>query len=164
MSAPARLPAAIKICGISTPATLDAAIAARADHVGFVFFARSPRALTPRDAALLGQRAAGRIGRVGLFVDPTDSELEKTLRAVRLDMIQLHGKETPARVDAVRLLSGLPVMKALGIETARDLQDAKAYQDHADWLLFDAKPPQGATLNPLMAGAAPAGGGPVALR
>ena len=94
MSAPARLPAAIKICGISTPATLDAAIAARADHVGFVFFARSPRALTPRDAALLGQRAAGRIGRVGLFVDADDA-----LIAEVVDGLSRNGDEGDGQVE-----------------------------------------------------------------
>ncbi len=135
----------VKICGLSDARGVAAAVDNGAALVGFVFFRRSPRFVTPETAAELADLVPRGVKKVGLFVDPTDAELEKTLRAVRLDMIQLHGKETPARVDAVRLFSGLPVMKALGIATARDLQDAKAYEDHADWLLFDAKAPKDAT-------------------
>ncbi len=135
----------VKVCGLTDPRGVTAAVDAGAAMVGFVFFRRSPRFVTPETAAQLTDLAPRGVKKVGLFVDPTDAELEQVLRSVRLDMIQLHGKETPARVDAVRLFSGLRVMKALGIATARDLHEAKDYQDHADWLLFDAKPPKDAT-------------------
>ncbi|MBX7198954.1 MAG: phosphoribosylanthranilate isomerase [Rhodospirillaceae bacterium] len=135
----------IKICGLTDARGVTAAVDAGANLVGFVFFRRSPRYVSPEMAAELASLVPRGVKKVGLFVNPTDAELEKTLKAVRLDMIQLHGKETPARVDAVRMLSGLPVMKALGIETPKDLIDAKAYSEHADWLLFDAKPPKDAT-------------------
>lgn len=135
----------IKICGLSDERGVTAAVDAGANLVGFVFFRRSPRYVTPEAAAALANLVPRGVKKVGLFVNPTDADLDKVLRTVRLDMIQLHGKETPARVDAVRLLSGLPVIKALGIESTKDLIDAKAYDDHADWLMFDAKPPKGAT-------------------
>jgi phosphoribosylanthranilate isomerase len=135
----------VKICGLTDARGVTAAVDAGANFVGFVFFRRSPRFVTPEAAAGLASLAPRAVKKVGLFVNPTDAELEKVLNAVRLDVIQLHGKETPARVDAVRLFAGLPVMKALGVETAKDLHDAKAYGDHADWLLFDAKPPKDAT-------------------
>jgi phosphoribosylanthranilate isomerase len=135
----------IKICGLCDARGVTAAVDAGANLVGFVFFRRSPRYVTPEAAAELAGLVPRGIKKVGLFVNPTDADLDKTLKLVRLDMIQLHGKETPARVDAVRLLSGLPVMKALGIENAKDLIDAKVYQGHADVLLFDAKPPKDAT-------------------
>ena len=135
----------VKICGLTDARGVTAAVDAGAALVGFVFFRRSPRFVTPETAAMLIDLVPRGVKKVGLFVDPTNAELDQVLKAVRLDMIQLHGKETPARVDAVRLLSGLRVMKALGIETARDLRDAKAYEGHADMLLFDAKPPKDAT-------------------
>jgi phosphoribosylanthranilate isomerase len=116
-----------------------------AAFVGFVFYRHSPRYVTVDEAAELAAKVKRGVKAVGLFVNPTDAELDGVLKFVRLDMIQLHGKETPARVDAVRLLTGLPVMKALGISTARDVGAAAAYEDHADWLLFDAKPPKDAT-------------------
>lgn len=135
----------VKICGLSDERGVTAAVDAGANLVGFVFFRRSPRYVTPETAATLANLVPRGVKKVGLFVNPTDADLDKVLKTVRLDMIQLHGKESPARVDAVRLLSGLPVIKALGIETAKDLIDAKAYDGHADWLMFDAKPPKGAT-------------------
>jgi len=134
-----------KICGLSDERGLIAAMDGGAAFVGFVFFRRSPRYVTIEQASELAAQVKRGIKAVGLFVNPTDAQLEQTLAAVRLDMIQLHGKETPERVDQVRLLTGLPVMKALSISNARDVVDAKAYEDHADWLLFDAKPPKDAT-------------------
>ena len=115
-----------------------------ASFVGLVFFRRSPRYVTHEQAAHLAAQVRRGITAVGLFVDPSDAELESALNTVRLGMIQLHGKETPERVDQVRLLTGLPVMKALGVATARDVAVARAFEDHADWLLFDAKAPPGA--------------------
>lgn len=136
----------VKICGITTPAALAAAAAAGADEVGFVFFAASPRALTPAAAGALSATLAGGPGRVGLFVDPGDDELAATLAAVPLDTIQLHGEETPARVAEIRARFGRPVMKALGIATAADLDAIAPHAAVADRLLLDAKAPPGAAL------------------
>ena len=135
----------VKICGITDERGLLAAADAGAAYVGFVFFRRSPRFVTPEQAAVLADELMRGVKTVGLFVDPTNAELDAVLSHVRLDMIQLHGKETPKRVDQIRLLSGLRVMKAIGVETERDVIDARDYEGHADWLLFDAKAPKGAT-------------------
>jgi len=131
----------VKICGLTEVDSLDAAVEAGADFVGFVFHPKSPRAISAEDAAELADALPSEVRKVGLFVDPTDDDLAAVLGHLRLDMLQLHGAETPARVDAVRLEFGLPVMKAVGISTAADVEAAHAYDDHADWLLFDAKPP-----------------------
>ena len=138
MSAPA-----IKICGIASPAALDAVIAARADHAGLVFFPPSPRNVTLADAAALGARAAGRIGRVGLFVDADDALLADAVSAASLDAIQLHGKETPQRAAELRSRFGIPVWKALSIASADDVARAAAYVGAVDLVLFDAKTPKG---------------------
>lgn len=134
----------VKICGLTDARGLTAAVDGGAAFVGFVFFRRSPRFVSLERAAELAAQVGRGVGAVGLFVNPSDAELDAALAHVRLDMIQLHGTESPARVDEVRQLSGLPVMKALGIATARDVMAAGAYDDHADWLLFDAKAPPGA--------------------
>jgi len=138
------MPTAIKICGISTPEALDAAIRARADHAGFVFYAASPRTVTPAQAAALSARADGRIGRVGLFVDADDATLAEAMAAARLDALQLHGNETPARAAELRARFGVPVWKALSVATAADVARAQAYAGAADLVLFDAKTPKGA--------------------
>lgn len=135
---------AIKICGISTAQALDAAIGARADHAGFVFFPRSPRNVSMQEAAALGSRAEGRIGRVGLFVDPDDTLLAEAMSAGRLDAIQLHGSETPERAAQVRARFGKPVWKALPVASRDDIARAEAYAGAADLILFDAKTPKGA--------------------
>lgn len=134
---------AIKICGIASPAALDAVIAARADHAGLVFFPPSPRNVTLADAAALGARAAGRIGRVGLFVDADDALLADAVAAASLDAIQLHGKEPPERAAQLRARFGLPVWKALSIASADDVARAAAYVGAVDLVLFDAKTPKG---------------------
>lgn len=134
---------AIKICGIASPAALDAVIAARADHAGLVFFPPSPRNVTLADAAALGARAAGRIGRVGLFVDADDALLADAVSAASLDAIQLHGKETPQRAAELRSRFGIPVWKALSIASADDVVRAAAYVGAVDLVLFDAKTPKG---------------------
>lgn len=134
---------AIKICGISTPEALDAAIRARADHAGFVFFARSPRHVSPSQAAALGARAAGRIGRVGLFVDADDAAIADAVAAAGLDALQLHGSEPPERAAQLRARFGLPVWKALSIASAADVDRAADYAGAADLVLFDAKTPKG---------------------
>jgi phosphoribosylanthranilate isomerase len=134
----------IKICGVTDAAALDAAIAARADHVGLVFFPPSPRFLPAHRARALAARAAGRIGRVGLFVDPDDAMLAEGFAAGPLDAIQLHGDETPERAAQVRARFGLPVWKVLPVARAEDLARAAAYAGAADFILFDARTPKGA--------------------
>jgi phosphoribosylanthranilate isomerase len=135
---------AIKICGVTDAAALDAAIAARADHVGFVFFPRSPRHLAPADARRLAERAGGRIGKVGLFVDSDDALLSEGVAAGALDAIQLHGDETPQRTAHVRARFGLPVWKVIPVAAATDVARAAHYRDAADLILFDARTPKGA--------------------
>ena len=134
----------IKICGISTPEALDAAIRARADHAGFVFFAKSPRNVTPTTAAELSARAEGRISRVGLFVDAADAAIAEAVEAAQLDVLQLHGEETPERAAQLRARFGLPVWKALPVATADDAARAHAYAGAVDLVLFDARTPKGA--------------------
>lgn len=131
-----------KICGISDAAALDAAVAGGARWIGFVFFPRSPRAVTPEQAAVLAAQAAGRIERVGLFVDPDDAQLEETLRRVPLELLQLHGGETPRRVGEIRARWKLPVMKVIKVARAEDLTAVADYAGTVDRLLFDAKAPK----------------------
>jgi phosphoribosylanthranilate isomerase len=133
----------VKICGVNDPAAMHAAAAAGADLVGFVFFPPSPRAVTPEQAAALAMPGPGR---VGLFVDPTDEQIAAVLAALPLDLIQLHGEETPARCAGVRARFGLPVMKALGIAAASDLDALADYAPAVDRFLLDAKAPPGAPL------------------
>jgi phosphoribosylanthranilate isomerase len=135
----------VKICGISTPEALCVAAEAGADFVGFVFFPPSPRALTPEQAGELSGSLEGGPRRVGLFVDPGDELIEAVLATTPLDLIQLHGKETPDRVATIRAAFGRPVMKALGIATEADLAQIDAFAGVADRLLLDAKPPPEAT-------------------
>jgi len=136
----------IKLCGLSTPAALDAAIAASADFIGMVFFAKSPRHVEPAAAAALVAHAAGRVKTVGLFVDPTPDYLAEVLARVPLDHIQLHGRESPAQVAAIGARHRLPVWKALGVRRRADALAADAYAGAAARVLFDAKPPEGADL------------------
>ncbi|WP_443478151.1 phosphoribosylanthranilate isomerase [Novosphingobium aerophilum] len=135
--------AAIKICGISTPEALEAAIRARAAHAGFVFFPRSPRNVTPAQAALLSQQAGSRIGKVGLFVDVDDAAIAEAVAGARLDALQLHGSESPERAAALRDRFGIAVWKALSVATAEDAARAAAYAGAVDLVLFDAKTPKG---------------------
>ncbi|MBN2751820.1 MAG: phosphoribosylanthranilate isomerase [Rhodospirillaceae bacterium] len=131
----------VKICGITDVEALDAAVEAGADFLGFVFYPKSPRVIAPEDAAELTDALPDSVEKVGLFVDPSNADLERVLTHIRLDLVQLHGAETPERVDEIRLEFGLPVMKALGVATASDVVAARAFDAHADWMLFDAKPP-----------------------
>ncbi|RKF19234.1 phosphoribosylanthranilate isomerase [Altericroceibacterium spongiae] len=133
----------IKICGISTAGALDAAIQGRADYAGFVFFPKSPRHVTIRNVVSLAARAQGRIGNVGLFVNPDDDLLRDAIAAGKLDIIQLHGSESPERAAQVRENFGLPVWKALPVASAGDIDRASAYHGAADLFLFDAKTPEG---------------------
>jgi phosphoribosylanthranilate isomerase len=135
----------VKICGIGDERGLIAAVENKASYIGFVFYRRSPRYVIPEQAAELVASLPRTITAVGLFVNPTDANLDSVISHVRLGMVQLHGRETPQRVDEVRATYGLPVIKAVGISSARDILEAGAYEDHADWLLFDAKAPKTAT-------------------
>jgi phosphoribosylanthranilate isomerase len=136
----------IKICGLSTPETLEAALDAGADMVGFVFFPPSPRNVTAEAVAPLGRQVRRRAQKVALTVDADDEALDLVCLALRPDMLQLHGRETPERVAAIRARLGLPVLKAVGIAEAADLDRLAAYHGAADWLLLDAKPPRGSVL------------------
>ncbi len=136
----------VKICGINDVAAMRAAAEAQADLVGFVFFPPSPRAVTPALAATLSAEAAGGPRRVGLFVDATDAAIAEVLAALPLDLLQLHGEETPARCAAIRARFSLPVMKALGIASRADLAQIGAYAPVVDRFLLDAKAPPGAAL------------------
>ncbi|WP_431271736.1 phosphoribosylanthranilate isomerase [Dankookia sp. P2] len=136
----------VKICGVKDAAGFDATVAARADMVGFVFYPASPRAVTPAEAAALSGRAAGGPERVGLFVDPEDALLEAVLAALPLDLVQLHGEETPARAAEIRARFGRPVMKALGVAEPTDLARLADYAPAVDRFLLDAKPMPGAAL------------------
>jgi phosphoribosylanthranilate isomerase len=135
----------IKICGLKTVQALDAALESGADLVGFVFFRPSPRHLGLEAARALGERVQGRAGKVALTVDATDEVLLNIIDALKPDMLQLHGKETPERVVMVRSRFRLPVMKALPIAERADLSPIRIYAKVADRLIFDARPPKDAT-------------------
>lgn len=137
---------AVKICGLSTPQTLQAALDAGARYVGLVFFAKSPRHVSVATAAELSRMVGTGTRVVGLFVDPDDDLLEQVTGQVPLDMLQLHGNESPERVAAIRARFNLPVMKAVKVSDAADLDAARDFEPVVDMLLFDAKPPKGALL------------------
>ncbi len=139
------MPLTVKICGLRTPETLDVALESGADLVGFVFFPPSPRNLGLEAARRLGGQVRGHAGKVALTVDATDDTLRDVVAALKPDMLQLHGKETPERVAVVRSRFGLPVMKALPIASRRDLSPIHLYAKVADRLIFDARAPKGAT-------------------
>jgi phosphoribosylanthranilate isomerase len=136
----------IKICGISTAQTLETAIAAGASHVGFIFFPKSPRHVTRDQAAGLVERIAGRAQAVAVTVDADDDELDAIVAAMRPQMLQLHGKESPQRAAQLRARHGLPVMKAFPVRDKDDLSAIPAYRAVVDRFLFDARPPAGAEL------------------
>lgn len=135
-----------KICGLSTPETLDAALKGGASHVGFVFVAKSPRNITPAQAAALAARIHGRAEIVGLFVDPDPADIERVRAQVRLDVIQLHGDEHPALVSRLAMTNGLEIWKAVPVRTAADLSAGSKYRGAAHRILYDAKPPPGSDL------------------
>ncbi|MGE4409570.1 MAG: phosphoribosylanthranilate isomerase [Sphingobium sp.] len=138
---------ALKICGLSTPETLDAALRAEASHVGFVHFAKSPRHVEADRLAALAQRVPAHVTRVGVVVDPEDEMLARIVTAGRLHAVQLHGRETPERVAALRnRFPGVSLWKAISVKTAADIAGADRYRDIADLILFDAKTPDGAQL------------------
>jgi phosphoribosylanthranilate isomerase len=145
------MPAQVKICGLNSAAGMAAAIAGGAAWIGFVFYPPSPRSLDPAKATALASGVPASVAKVGLFVDASDAEISTVLAEVRLDMLQLHGDETPRRVKDIRRRFGLPVMKAVRVASATDIAAADEYLPAADRLLFDAKPP------PEMKGALPGG-------
>ncbi len=136
------MPVEAKICGIKDSSALDAAVTGGARFVGLVFYPRSPRYVSPEAAAALAARAPKRITKVGLTIDADDDTIGKILNQVPLDMLQCHGKEEPERIEQLKMRFGLPVMKAVGIAAEEDVARAGRYEDCADWLLFDAKPPE----------------------
>jgi len=135
----------VKICGLSTGETLDAALLAGADMVGFVFFPPSPRHVSLEAARDLGKQAKGRATKVALTVDADDATLANIVEALQPDILQLHGKETVARLRDIKQSFGLPVMKAMAVETAADLAALPGYAAVADRILFDARAPKDAT-------------------
>jgi phosphoribosylanthranilate isomerase len=135
----------VKICGLKTPETLEAALDAGADLVGFVFFPASPRHVSDEAARALGALAGGRAVKVALTVDADDRLLEQIVALLRPDILQLHGKEPPERVAAIKQRFGLPVIKAIPVEVQADLGAMAAYAPVADRLLFDARAPRDAT-------------------
>jgi len=136
----------VKICGLSTPETLEAALDAGANMVGFVFFPKSPRHLDWAKARALGRQARGRAEIVALSVDADDDAVRRIADALDPDLYQLHGRETPTRVARIGELAVRPTMKAIGVAAREDFAAASAYESAADWLLIDAKPPQDAAL------------------
>ncbi len=135
----------VKICGLSTRETLDAALAAGADMVGFVFFPPSPRHLSLESARELGRQAAGRAIKVANTVDADDATFANIVETLQPDLLQLHGRESVARLRDIKQRFGLPVMKAMAIETASDLEILPGYAAVADRILFDARAPKDAT-------------------
>lgn len=140
------MPAQVKICGLTRLQDIEAAARAGAGWAGLNFFARSPRLVGVAQARSLALAAPVGLARVGLFVDADDALIDAVLAEVPLDMLQLHGKETPERVATLRARHGLPVMKAVGVATAEDLPALTTYARVADILLVDAKAPKDAVL------------------
>jgi phosphoribosylanthranilate isomerase len=136
------MPVQAKICGLSTPNTLAHAVTEGADMVGFVFYPPSPRAVTADHARLLSDLVPPLVQKVGLFVDADDLTIAAVLKTTPLDMLQLHGSETPERVRSIRQTFDKPVIKAIKVETADDIATAADFQSVVDWLLFDAKAPK----------------------
>jgi phosphoribosylanthranilate isomerase len=157
---------ATKICGLSTPETVGAAIRAGASHVGFVHFAKSPRHVEAERMRALAALAPSHVERVAVLVDPVDEMLAELVGTGALTALQLHGKESPERLAAIRARFRLPVWKAVSVKTRADIDAARSYAGAADLILFDAKTPDGAALPggmglrfdwTLLRGAAPAG-------
>jgi phosphoribosylanthranilate isomerase len=133
---------AVKICGLASKAAVAAAIEGGAAYLGFVFYPPSPRAVTPEMATVLCAAVPPTITRVGLFVDADDEEIAAVLDLAPLDLLQFHGRESPERVTAAKLRFARPVIKAIPIAAAEDVAAAARYEETADLLLFDAKPPR----------------------
>lgn len=143
----------VKICGLSTPETIEASVAAGADYLGFAFYPRSPRHLAYDRAAALAPHVPASVLKVALTVDADDNALDAIVAALKPDMLQLHGEETPERLLHLKSRYGLTLMKVIAVADPEDPLRAVIYRDSADLLLFDAKPPKS------MAGALPGGNG-----
>jgi phosphoribosylanthranilate isomerase len=136
----------VKICGVRTPAILEAAISAGADFIGLVVFPKSARNVALEQAGALAEAARGRVRTVAVVVDPDDALIGEVIETVHPDLLQLHGAETPERVAAIKAQTGRPVIKAVPVAESKDVSDASAYAGIADEILFDAKPVPGAVL------------------
>ncbi|KAB7742701.1 phosphoribosylanthranilate isomerase [Parvibaculum sedimenti] len=132
----------VKICGLSTPETVKAAVEAGADYLGFVFFAKSPRNIPTLYAAELAELVPPHVLKVALTVDADDATLDRIVAALKPDMLQLHGSESPERLVELKSRFGLTLMKAIAVSEPEDLTGSDIYRDTADLLLFDAKPPK----------------------
>jgi phosphoribosylanthranilate isomerase len=135
----------VKICGLKSFETIDAAIDAGADMVGFVFFPASPRHVQYTDARALARHVGNRAQKVALTVDANDGELAAIVEALEPDLLQLHGEEEPRRVKEIRARYRVPVMKVIGVSSPGDIEQAEAYRFVGDRILFDAKPPKDAS-------------------
>lgn len=140
-----------KICGLKTPEAVAAAVTGGAGFVGFNFYSRSPRAVEPAAVRALGRLVSPSVRKVGIIVDESDARIAEILAGCDLDLLQLHGHETPDRVAEIRANFGKPVIKVISISVAADLAAAASYEPVADYLMFDTKPPKS------MAGALPGG-------
>ncbi|MEI9426974.1 phosphoribosylanthranilate isomerase [Mesorhizobium sp. Cs1299R1N3] len=136
----------IKICGLKTDQAMAAALAGGASHVGFIFFPKSPRYVEPAEAGRLREAARGKALAVAVTVDASDAVLDEIVEKMQPEMLQLHGSETPERVTELKARHGLPVMKALPLSEAADLDRIRPFIGVADRFLFDAKPPKGSEL------------------
>jgi phosphoribosylanthranilate isomerase len=136
------MPVAAKICGLKTPETVAAAVEGGAAMIGFNFYGRSPRCVDPAAAGRLAALVPPSVRKVGLLVDDSDARIAEILAACDLDLLQLHGHETPERVKEIRTRFGKPVIKVIPVSDAADLDRAAVYEDVADYLMFDAKPPK----------------------
>ncbi len=134
-----------KICGINDAVAMQTAVAHGARFVGLVFYPQSPRAITPGTAAQLAALVPEGVTKVGLFVNPDDAQIARVLDEVPLDLLQLHGDETPERCAEIRRHFARPVMKVIKVETLNDVEAANDYTDDVDWLMFDAKAPDSMT-------------------
>ena len=132
----------VKICGINTEASLQACLDHGADWVGFNFYSPSPRAISLSVAKHLTDKAGHRVKKVGVFVNPTMDDLSSVLSTIKLDIIQLHGRETPEFIEQVKHKFHLPVIKSISIESVTDLEACYIYENIADYFLFDSKPPR----------------------
>jgi len=139
-------PVSVKICGLATVDDVRACADAGANYMGLVFFEKSPRNIIIPTARELALAAPLGLAKVALVVNPSDAELDAITATVPLDMLQLHGRETPERVAEVKARYGLPVMKAVGIADGDDLPKLESYFGVADQILVDAKPPKGGEL------------------
>jgi len=133
---------AAKICGVNSPDAAQAVVKGGAAFMGLVFFRKSPRNVSPTEAAALAAQVPKSIEKVGVLVNPSDGDLKDILDAVSLDMIQLHGHETPERVAEIHRTFGVKVMKAIKVAGSEDLASVGEFESISDWLLFDAKSPK----------------------